>query len=127
MTRSWDSADRHEGIDPLVPQPRHDLVAAVDGANRAVGALDRVLEGATAIGGAEDRAAEMGDAANRVTIQVDEAAGRIALGLEESVVAVPDSDALPAVVRGADHHRANDGIQPRRITTPRIYGYSHPF
>ena len=90
------AADRHEGVDVADGEQLDELVGAVDLDVAAVGLAHRVGGRVAAVGRAEDRAAEVDDAAHGFAGQLDNAAVAVALRVDQPVEAVADADDVPA-------------------------------
>src|SRR2546428_6302401 len=104
------SADCDEGVDPFGPESGDELVGAVPLDPTAVGELLAPPERIAAVGGPEDGATEVCDAADRVGIERHDA-----VLVQQPVIAAPDTDALPAAVDRSEHGPADHGVQPRGV------------
>src|SRR2546426_8454568 len=102
--------DRDEGVDALSVERRNQLVGPIVLDSRAVGALSPPAKRVAAVGRAEDRAAQVGDAADGVGVEQHDA-----VLIEQPVVAAPDADAFPAAVDRGEHRPADHGVQPRGV------------
>jgi hypothetical protein len=105
------AADRDQRVGLDVAEALHDLIGDVDRLLLPV-ARDQELERVTLVHRAQDRAAQVGDAADLVTRQIDEPRPR---WLEEAVVAALDPGDLPPAAKGRERDGANDGVEPRRV------------
>src|SRR6185503_4296504 len=93
----------------------------VDGHLLAVAFLNE-LERVTLVDGAEDRAAEVGDAAHLVARQVDQADVR---WFQQSVIAAADAGDLPAAPQPGERDGANDSVQAGSVAPAGIYKDVH--
>jgi len=116
------AADGHQGVDLLPAEVVDDLAGAVHLVELTVGARNRVLGGIAPVGGAQDRAAQVGDPAHRVGGQPDHAAVRVLLRTENAVVAVTDAPHLPAAVERGDDRRADHRVETGRVAAARVDG-----
>ncbi len=87
------------------------LVRPVDQLNLPVGALDRETERIALIRSAQDRAAEVRDAAHTVAGQAHQPALRILLRQQQPVEPITDAVNLPAPVEGGERNGADYGVQ----------------
>ena len=99
---------------PDLAEAAHDLVGDVDRHLLAVASADE-LERVALVDGAEDRAAQVGDAAHLVTRQVDEADSG---WLQQAVVTAADAGDLPAAPQPDKRDGANDSVQAGRVAPP---------
>src|SRR5207253_2117496 len=83
----------------------------------AVGLLDAEVERITAVGRAEDGAAEVGDAPHRVGVEGDDP-----VLAQEPGIAAAHAQALPAPVYGGEHRSADHGVQTGGVAAPRRDG-----
>jgi len=67
-------------------------------------------EGIAAVGGAEDGAAEMGDAPH-----LGRPEGNDFIVTQQAVEPAPDADALPPAVDRGEHGSSDDGVETRRV------------
>ena len=102
--------DGDQRADAVGAERAHQLLGAVVLDPGAVGQPLAPMERIAAVGGAEDGAAEVGDAADFGRTERDEL-----LLPEEAVVAFADADAFPAAVHGREDGPADDGVEPRRV------------
>ena len=93
------AADGDDGVDVMLANATDDLVGEVHFFLGAVGLLDHAAERIAAIGGAENRAAEMRDLAHGGAMELDQSAVGIALGFEHAVVTFANADDVPADAR----------------------------
>ncbi len=110
------AADDDERVETDFVEHVDDAVGVIED---AFGRADRIDEGVSAVGGAENGAAEAkdtGDGARR------QDAGTVRL--DQPVEAVLESDDFDAAVTGAFHDGADNGVQSRRITAAREYAES---
>src|SRR5690606_2634942 len=77
-------------------------------------------EGVAAIGGAEDGAAEVGDAAHLVGAERHQTGAVV-----ESVVAAPDADTRPTAIVGGQHDRPDHRVEAGSIPAASRDGYAH--
>ena len=87
---------------------------------RPVGVGDDVAEWIAPVGGAEDGAAEVGDAADVLGAEAHHTVEG-----EQSFVAALDPVDLPAPVVGGQHHRADDGIESGGVAAAGVDGDTH--
>src|SRR5574341_149717 len=104
------AADGDEHVEPVGAERRDELVGTVSLSPGAVGGLFPPAEGVAAVGGAEDSAAEMGDAADFAGAEGDDF-----VAAEQAVEAAPDAGHLPSPVHGGEDGPADDGVEARRI------------
>ena len=112
------AADRDQGVDPRTPKEPDQLVGAIDRDPRAVLLLHRKGGRVAPVRAAQDRAAEVADAAHHVARQLDHAAGRVQLGEHQPVETVADADDLPTSSRGGQCRGPDDGVETRRVAAP---------
>ena len=114
------AADHDERIEAHLAEH---LDAAVGVVARTLGRRDLVRERVAAVDGAEDRPAEAQDA--RDVAGREEARP---IGLDETVEAVFEADALDARICRGLHDRANDGVQAWSVATTRQHtdALDHP-
>ena len=111
------TADGDQCVDALLLEHGQQLGSAVDLHPAAVGLLRWVGSRVVAIGGAQNGAAEMHDAAHGLPVEVQQSAIGVQLGAEETVEAVADSYNLPATVQRSQRRRPDDRVQAWRIAT----------
>ena len=105
------AADGDERVGLHLLEPLHDLIGDVHRHLLAV-ARDDELERVALVDGAEDRAAEVGDAAHLVARQLDEARAR---WLEQAVVAALDPRDLPPPSQPGQRDGSDDGVETRGV------------
>jgi hypothetical protein len=91
-------------------------------ARRAVGLRDDVLERVPPVRRTEDGATQVGDVSHHLRRELDEPAVRITLGIQNTVIPLPDPDDLPpdrprGIDGGVDHR-----IQPRGVAPASVDG-----
>ena len=117
------AADRDQGVDLVLAELCDQFLGTVDLDERTVGLLDRVAGWIAAVGGAEDRAAGVDDAAHIFAGELDDAvAARVLLRSHQAVEAVTDADDVPAPVAGGERGGADDGVQTRSIAAAGAQG-----
>ena len=77
--------------------------------------LHRIGDRVATIGGAEDRATLMDDAANPVTSQLDQPTVGVFVWQQQPIETVADPDDIPIAVSCRQGGRANHGVQSRRV------------
>ena len=112
------AADRDQRLDAGVAEQADELVGAVDGDPRAVVLLHREGGRVAPVRAAQDRAAEVADAAHQVAGQLDRSARRVQLGEHQPVEAVADADGLPTSAGGGQRRRPDDGVEPGASPPP---------
>ncbi len=110
------AAHRDQGVQFPPGEEFQDLVGAVHLPHGAVGHAQGEAQGIAPVGGAQDGAAQVGDAPHPVPGEADHAAVLVALREEDAVEPFPDAVAFPAPVHGGQHHGADDGVQPRGVS-----------
>ena len=110
------ATDRDQRVDAALREAVEQLGGPVDLDDGAVGALDREAGGVAPVGGAEDGAAEVDDAAHTIARQRDHATVVVLLGGEQAVEAVADAHHVPAEVVRREGGRTDHGVEPGRIT-----------
>ncbi len=104
------AANRDERVEAIRPERLEQLLRAIALFPRPVWALDAPFQRIAAIRCAEDRAAEMRDAADFT------GAERHELGFpKEAAESPPNAETLPAAVHRREHCRANDGVESRGV------------
>ena len=106
------SADGDQRVEAMRVKGIEELLRAVALFPRSVGTLHSPFEWIAPARGAENRTAEVGDAADFVRTEGNEV--RLA---EQTAEATLDSEALPTAVDRGQHGRPDDGVQPRRVAT----------
>ena len=104
------AADGDQRVDLERPERCDKLVGAVALDRGTTGPGCRPAEGIAAIGGPQDGAAEMGDAAHRVRVERDDT-----ILPEQPAVTASDADAFPAAMERSEDGAADDGIEAGRI------------
>ena len=110
------AADRDQRIDFMLREAAKQLLGPVHLDPGAVMLSHRVSDWVATIGGADDRAAVVDDAANTVARQLDQPSLGILVREQQAVVAVADPDHIPTAVSCSQGSRADDGVESRRVT-----------
>ena len=115
-------ANGHQGVNFVGGKVFQDVARAVHLTDAAVGHFDGKVQRVALVGGAQNGAATVADAAHGVARQAGHAALRVALGKQNAVEPVMNAVALPAPVVGGNGHGLNDGIKARGIATAGVDG-----
>src|SRR5690606_19564825 len=108
------AADRDEGVNPLAAEGRDQFIGAIALDLASIGKRFDPAEGIAAIGGAEDRATDVGDAAPFVAAERNQSGAVV-----DPVEAAADADATPPVPEGREDHGANDGVEAGGVAAAR--------
>src|SRR5208282_6561105 len=100
-----------EGVKPVLPKTIHEFVGTVGVFESAILLSRGTTEGIASIGCAQDRAAQVRDFAHRRTPKFHQSAARIVLWFQKSVVAVANTEDLPAQITRRIHRTMNDRVQ----------------
>ncbi len=104
------AADGDDGVDPEACGVVEDLAGAIDLDVGAIGLAHGKLERVSAVSRAQDRSAQVRDAAHRVAGQGDDV-----VFAEQAVIPTTDAEHVPSTTSGGQHGGANDGIEPRGV------------
>src|SRR3972149_6273737 len=99
------AADRDERVDAEVARVLEQLVGAVHFLECSVRLLHRIAEGIPAVRRAEDRAAEVADAAHDVARERNDL-----VVAEQPGVPLLDAQDVPTAIGGGEHRGADDGV-----------------
>jgi hypothetical protein len=116
------AADGHQGVEFLHREVLQDLVRAVHVLDAAVRHLHREVQRIALVRGAQDGAAQVGDAAHPVAGEAEHAAVGVALGEQDAVEAVANAVALPAAVDRGHDDGADDGVEARGVAPAGAHG-----
>ena len=114
------AANGDERVESARAERRDQLVGAVGLPARPIGVGDDVAEWIALVGGAEDGAAEMHDAADVLGSEAHHAVER-----EQPFVTALDPVYLPAPVMGGEHDGPDDGIESGGVAAAGIDGDTH--
>src|SRR5690606_4110847 len=114
------ATDRDERVDPEVVKAADDLVGSIGDAPGTVRPTDIEAEWVASRRGAQDRAAQVRDPANRVRGEREDAWLTVDLTLEQARVSATDPEYFPPFLERGESGRADHGIQPRSVPATRI-------
>ena len=114
------AADGDDRVDAEVARVRDQLVRPVDVLVTPVRLQDRVVERAAAVRRAEDRPAEVADAAHRLARHGD----HLVLA-EQPGEATLDAEYVPPTMQRREHGGANHRVQARGVTAASGESYAH--
>ena len=110
------AADQDQRIDPVLLEAAEQLFGPVHLDPGAVALLHRVGDRVATIGGADNRAALVDDAANPVTSQLDQPTIGIVVRGQQPIEAIADPNDFPVAVSCSQGGRMDDGVESRRVT-----------
>ena len=119
------AADGDQRVDAVLLEVAEQLLGSVHLDPGAVVLLHRVGDRVAAVGGADDRATLVNDAANSVTGQLDQPTVGVLVRKQQPVEAVADPDHIPVAVSCRQGGRADDSVESRRVTA--AGAHSDPF
>ena len=121
---------RHQRINALALEIAQDVIGAVHFFDTAVFLRHRKAERVALVGGAQNGAAQVGNAAHIVAGEGAHPAVRVALGLQDAVEAVADAHTFPSAQgggqhRGADHRVESGGVAAAGVDRNALDGWGH--
>jgi hypothetical protein len=117
LDRLHSTAESHQRIQLLAGKELEDFIGAIHFPHGAIGHLDGELQGIALVGGAQNGAAQVGNAAHPLAREWHHTALGIGLRLQDAIEAVAQAHAFPAAVGGGRDGRADDRIEAGRITS----------
>ncbi len=118
------AANGNQRIEFLLRKKLEDLVGSIQILRRPVGHFHREMHWVALVGGTQDGAAQMTDAADLFPCQTEHAPFRITLRKHDAVEPLANSVALPAPIGGCDDHRPYHGVQAGGIAPAGADGYA---
>jgi hypothetical protein len=106
----------NQGIELVFIESSHQIIGSIHSGDLSVGICHRKVKWMTAIGGSQDCAAQMRNAADTLATQGYQATARVVSWKQQPIVAVPNSETLPTTLQRSNHSGTDHGVEAWCIT-----------